>query len=137
MAKIIFMLYNSIVLALLLACLSFNNVWLEMRINIGWLIPPYVLILCFGFGLVLRKSPGINRNHKWFTLINILVSSAVSALILGIDSVKVVPAAIIREGLNLNTLSFGSLNIALGIFLMLGLIIILVQKVDQDVDYEK
>ena len=128
MAKVVYIVYNSIVTALLLAIISFKSVWLEMRVNIGLLIPIYAAIVCIVLCIIHRNRNHLNRKHKLVTIVNLLISGAVSVLILGISSIKVVPAAIIREGLHLVHAKFLYVNLALCAFLTAGLIIILVQK---------
>nr|AGS53096.1 hypothetical protein [uncultured bacterium contig00036] len=122
------MFYNSVVIALLLAFISFRSFWLEMRVNIGMLIPVYAAIVFVIFFFVSKNMRNFGGRYKMFTAINLLVSGIASTLILGAQSMGVVPAAIIREGLKITHTKILYINIALGMFLACGLLIILMQK---------
>lgn len=124
-------LYNSIVIALLLSFLSFKNTWLEMRVNIGWLIPLYTIILYIIFYIISKRSKKVViLKYKVLTIGNLIGCSIISAVILGIESIKIVPAAIIREGLMIRHVSLNTINVILVVFLIIGLLIILMQKKD-------
>lgn len=129
MGRLFYMLYNSIVIALLLAFISFRSVWLEMRVNVGLLVPIYTAAIFLIFMFALRKKRGFSGKYKVFTVVNLLVTGIASTLVLGIQSMGVVPAAIIREGLKMAHTKFSYINIALCVFLAAGLLIILVQRV--------
>jgi len=128
-AKILYMAYNSLVLALLFACASFRIVWLEMRVNIGLLLFAYIIVAFILFCIVLRKKKGFRSKYKLFTVINLAASSLLALIMLGAKSIAVVPAAFIREGLHATHLSFTHVNATLCTILAVGLVIILVQRV--------
>jgi len=131
-AKTFYVLYNSVVIALFCACLSFKNVWLEMRVNIGLLVPVYAAVVFAALWFALKGHARIGGRHKLLAVGNLLAAGTASLVILGFESIKVVPAAIIREGLNIVHVKFLYINLALCAFLVVGLIIILVQRVDHE-----
>ena len=132
MGKIFYLFYLSALAGLFLAILSFQSFWLEMRVNIGLLIPVYAAVVFVALAYVLRREQRLRVRHKWFALGSLLATSAASLLILGFTRLKVVPAAIVREGLSLVHTPYSYLNVALGAFFLAGLLIIFGQKVDNE-----
>ncbi len=130
MTKKFFIFYNSVILAFVLSFIGFKNVWLEMRVNIGMLVPIFTLILCVLFYLFSKNKNIITNKNKVMTLFNLLFCSVSSFLILGGKSLKVVPASIIREGFGITHVKFAYINNALIVLLVIGLIIIMIKKVD-------
>ena len=108
-------IYNSFIWGMLFSILAFQNKWLEMRINMGIIIP-VVMILSLGIFTILR----IKISKRWtyiinkgtlFSTVNTVVSVIIMILVLGIERIKIVPAAIIREGLNITRVHFSTINI--------------------------
>ncbi len=120
------LVYNSFIWGLVLSILAFQNQWLEMRINIGFIIPSIILIaLMYFIVLKLYKNKDItNKINVKFTIINLILSSIVILLILGIERTKILPASIIREGINMTSIPFETINLYLISFLIIGIIII-------------
>lgn len=92
-----------------LALLIGRSVWLEMRINVGHIIP--ISSACFVLLLGARKRP--------LKLIPFLLLEVITAAILfsiyGFSSstILIVPAALFREGFHLNSLSLMKINLFL------------------------
>jgi hypothetical protein len=121
--------YSSVIIALFLACLSFKSVWLEMRVNIGLLVPVYAAVVFTAIWFALKGHARIKGKHKLLAVGNLIATGMASIMVLGPESIKVVPAAIIREGLGLIHTRFLYINLALCAFIVAGLILILVQRV--------
>jgi len=132
MGKIFYVFYLSLLIGFLLAIISFQSFWLEMRVNIGLLIPVYTAVFYAAFYSVMKRVEHINGKHKLFAFGSLLASSAASLMLLGPERIKVVPAAIVREGLNLVHVKYSYINLAICVFLLAGLIIILTQRVDHE-----
>ena len=117
------LLYNSFLWGLTAAILAFQNQWLEMRMNIGYIIP-IVMVGAFAIlaaaELRIRKKVSFGMSSR-FTIINILICTITSILTLGLERIKVVPAVILREGIGMTRLSFGRVNTVLVIALVIGL----------------
>jgi hypothetical protein len=118
------LIYNGFIWGLLTAVIAFNNQWLEMRINIGYIIPVVMSIVMIA-GLTFKK-PVIMAAR--FTLLNLVSCFLISYLILGSKRLTVVPAAIIREAIQKTDITFPAINMALISCLMLGLIAILIWR---------
>ena len=121
--KYLKIMYNTFLWALVFAITCFKSEWLEMRVNVG-----YILFITFGvltviLSIYLRKK-GLQLNLK-FTIINIVICFIYGNFIYGFKRLQVVPASIIREGINMTRVSFSKINLILLIILVLGLLLIL------------
>ena len=121
--KYLKIMYNAFLWALVFAITCFKSEWLEMRVNIG-----YILFIAFGvltliFSIYLRKK-NLQFGFK-FTIINIVICFIYGNFIYGFKRLQVVPASIIREGINITRVSFSKINLILLIILILGLLLIL------------
>ncbi|MPM96594.1 hypothetical protein SDC9_143759 [bioreactor metagenome] len=121
--KYLKIMYNAFLWALVFAITCFKSEWLEMRVNIG-----YILFIAFGVLTViltayLRKKD-LQLNFK-FTIINIAICFIYGNFIYGFKRLQVVPASIIREGINMTRVPFSKINMILSIILILGLLLIL------------
>lgn len=122
-------LYNSFLWGLTAAILAFQNQWLEMRMNIGYIIP-MVMVAAFAIltaaELLKGKKASFEMSSR-VTIVNILICTITSILTLGQERIKVVPAVIIREGIGMTRLSFGRVNTVLIIALVIGLGVIMLE----------
>ncbi|WP_434798978.1 hypothetical protein [Terrisporobacter vanillatitrophus] len=121
--KYLKIMYNTFLWALVFAITCFKSEWLEMRVNVG-----YILFIAFGVLTViltayLRKKD-LQLNFK-FTIINIAICFIYGNFIYGFKRLQVVPASIIREGINMTRVPFSKINMILSIILILGLLLIL------------
>ena len=128
MIKIIFMLYNSLLLSFVLSVIAFKIQWLEMRMNIGILIPIFTTIIFCSFYFVSKLKIASVKRYKLFTSINLLLSLFIVYIFLGARGFLVVPASIIRELLSITTVSFMHINFAILFFLLTGFITIILGK---------
>ncbi|MCB8816673.1 hypothetical protein [Desulfosporosinus shakirovi] len=118
------LIYNTFVWGLLTAIIAFNNQWLEMRINIGYIIPVIMFILITA--VLIYKKPVIMTVR--FTLLNLMSCFLLVYFIIGSKRLTVVPAAIIREAINKTDITFPAINMFLILCLGLGLIVIWLWK---------
>lgn len=121
--KYLKIMYNTFLWALVFAITCFKSEWLEMRVNVG-----YILFITFGvltviLSIYLRKKD-LQFNLK-FTIINIVICFIYGNFIYGFKRLQVVPASIIREGINMTRVPFSKINLILLIILVLGLLLIL------------
>ncbi|MCC3865888.1 hypothetical protein K0040_16650 [Terrisporobacter petrolearius] len=121
--KYLKIMYNAFLWALVFAITCFKSEWLEMRVNIG-----YILFIAFGvltaiFSIYLRKK-NLQLGFK-FTIINIVICFIYGNFVYGFKRLQVVPASIIREGINITRVPFSKINLILLIILILGLLLIL------------
>lgn len=118
MTKTLTMLYNGFLWSLLIALFCFDNVWLQMRVNVGYIFfGLWVLLSILGYLIFRHKTPG---SRRWLTLISLIVCLGVALFKVGPQRLLVVPAAFIREGLHQNSLPFMIVNLVLGLILILG-----------------
>lgn len=119
--------YNSFFWALSLALTLFQNYWLQMRVNTGhiFLIAWPVLILLFIF--IFRKNK--QRFGLPFTIINVFVCCIYVLTLYGLQRIQIVPASILREGLHLGRIPFGTINAAVGIFILVGLLVVIYSSI--------
>ena len=119
-------LYNSVTLSMLISVCLFLNEWLEMRVNIGWVF--------FGLsGLLFLLQTVINPLGKFCatfkaSALSLVISCSGIFLLLDSDSVKIIPASIIREGLMINRVPFAAINAAMIAFAVIGLLLILLRR---------
>ena len=118
--KFVVLIYNGLIWGMLVAVMATRNLWLDMRIEVGLIIPTVILISIIG-GLIagnkLIKSPG-------FALANLILCFILTFLVLGTKRLAVVPASIIRETIYMTSLGFSVINWGLIMALILGLIVI-------------
>lgn len=115
-------LYNSFLWAMLLAIIAFCNVWLEMRLNPGWILGASWLGLFILLWLLTKKKPTFLKFP--YTAMNSALCLLCGIALLGIHRLGVVPAAIIREGIGWTKIPFSTINWALGATLLFGLAIL-------------
>ncbi len=113
-------IYNSFLYALTVAILCFKWEWLQMRVNTG--------LIFFGLWLVLSvllSVIAVKKNltfGKKTTLISLAVYVVVGLVFYGFSRLQVVPAALIREGLNMTSIPFRTINIVLLIIMIAGVL---------------
>ncbi len=122
--RIFSLLYNGFIWGMLIAIMAFQNEWLEMRVNIGLIIPA-VMFLVTAVVLLMKKP--LNLSGR-FTAVNLFVGVWAAFLILGSKRLLVVPAAMIREAIKMTDLGFSTINLVLIIGLIAGLTAIWVGK---------
>jgi len=124
--KIFSLLYNSFLWGLVIATAAFQNEWLEMRMDIGILIP-IVMLITLTFWSVFKKS---KRNILDFkaklSVINLLLCTTLMFCLLGFERITTVPASIIREVLKISETSFNIMNTILLTILIVGLVVIII-----------
>ncbi|MEW9080333.1 hypothetical protein [Terrisporobacter glycolicus] len=116
-------MYNTFLWALVFAITCFKSEWLEMRVNVGYILFITFVVLTVILSIYLRKKD-LQLNLK-FTIINIAICFIYGNFIYGFKRLQVVPASIIREGINMTRLPFSKINLILLIILVLGLLLIL------------
>lgn len=121
--RIVKLLYNGFIWGLLAAVLAFQNTWLEMRINIGYIIPlliALVLISSLLTGTIKHDFKLIDRLGLKFAMVNLVLCSIIAFIVLGFDRLAVVPAAIVREGIKATGISFSIINTCIVAILLIG-----------------
>ena len=112
----------------ILALLLNRWVWLEMRINIGAIIPcSIVFFLILGFWKKFNISV---RFLLCLEAISLLAFFSLYGFKLG--ALAFVPACLFREGCNVTSLDISSVNILLGVTLILGNSVIIFSGLKSD-----
>jgi hypothetical protein len=105
-----------VVLGYFLALLLGRSVWLEMRFNIGLMIPVCTLA-CILFSVWKR----ITIRYSFFLFLELLtVVTFLFVYRFEMDAFLVIPGCLLREGCRLNFVGLGFINIFLGIILFAG-----------------
>ena len=113
-------IYNTSLWAMTISMLLGMWAWLAMRINMGWIFYGLWLVLAIVFILIKKLACG------WkFTCINVAVCGIINFVVFGIDKLKILPAARVREGIMMYTLNLGLVNTVIMAFLVVGLALIL------------
>jgi hypothetical protein len=113
--RIFSLLYNTFLWAIAFAIALFQVTWLEMRVNIGW-----VLFLLWALLFMCSFVKGW-RFGQIGTTLNLVDVLGFCFLILGWERLFAVPALIIREGLGLNRIPVDKINFVLTCILIIGL----------------
>lgn len=121
--------YNAFLWALVVAITCFKSEWLEMRVNVGHILFITFAVLTIIFSIYLRKKD-LKFNFK-FTIINLVICFIYSVLMYGFKRLQVVPASIIREGIDITRVPFSKINMAILIILILGLLLILFSDIKE------
>lgn len=109
--KYLKIIYNSFLWAMTAATLCFKNEWLQMRVNTGFIFFGLFAVLSVVFCMIFRKK---EVRFNWlFTLCNLVVCTLVGLLAYGFDRMKVVPAALLREGIHQTRIPFAQINTVL------------------------
>jgi hypothetical protein len=118
--KLFKLIYNSFIWGLLVAILAFQSEWLEMRMNVGLIIPVVMIISTLGL-YIYRNNFDVNMK---FSTVNLCASWLLTVIVIGSDRIKTLPASILREAVGMTSIKFGTLNIIISIILIGGLILI-------------
>ena len=115
--------YTGSLWALTIATLCFKNEWLQMRVNTGLIFGGLLLVLSIVLILLSQKKK-ITLN--WITTIgSLIICTVIGLAVYGFSRMKVVPAALVREGINQTRIPFATINKVLLIVTFGGAIIIL------------
>ena len=112
------LLYNSFLWATAAAVALFRITWLEMRVNMGWIL--------FGLWAILALCAHLRglRPGRSGTAVSLAGATGCCALLLGWERLFAVPAFILREGLGINRMPVDTINIFLICGLLFGWIVI-------------
>ena len=113
--------YNSIMWSMLISVLLFQNTWLEMRVNLGFVF--FVLIGILFLIQMLNKTLKRFCATFIFSTLSLIISSAVLYFVLGSERLKIIPASIVREGIMQNRIQFSTINIFLVSVAIIGWIL--------------
>jgi hypothetical protein len=115
-----------IVLGCFLALILGRSVWLEMRFNLGLMIPVCALVC-----MLLSHWKRVTIRYSLFLFVELLLLIAFF-LICRYEpgALLVIPACLFREGCSLTSLSLDSINIVLGLILFAGNFIWIFHEID-------
>lgn len=122
--RVFALIYNSLIWGLLAAVLATRSLWLDMRIDVGLIIPAVVLISVI-VGLITKNK--LITTFR-FTIVNLVSCFVLTFLVLGTKRLAVVPASILRESIHSTSVSFSIINWVFLIFLAAGLVAIWLWK---------
>ena len=112
--------YNTALWGMTISMLLGMWAWLAMRINMGWICYGLWLVLFIIFGFIRKRACG------WkFTCVNMAVCAAINLVVFGVDKLKILPAARVREGIMMYTLNLGLVNTFIMAFLVIGFALVL------------
>jgi uncharacterized membrane protein YdjX (TVP38/TMEM64 family) len=126
--KYLRLVINSFFWGMVIALLAFQSQALEMMMNVGIIIP-VVMIASLGIGILQRRAgkKSLLDFDAIFILKNAGVCIALAFLILGfrtaVERIMVVPAAMIRELLQISSVSFDTINIVIFLLVLIGIVI--------------
>ena len=108
------LLYNSFLWATAAAVALFRITWLEMRVNMGWIL--------FGLWAILFLCAHLRglRPGRVGTAVSLAGAIGCCALLLGWERLFAVPAFILREGLGIDRTPVDAINVVLAGILLLG-----------------
>lgn len=111
-------LYNAFLWSMALSVLLFQNLWLEMRVNLGVV---FFALWALLFLLIAGTRP-LRRTCRSFAgaTFSLITAPALCVFLLGTERSLAVPASIIREGLMQHRLPIGTINLALGALTIIG-----------------
>lgn len=120
-------IYNSFVIGLSLSVLAFQNEWLEMRVNIGLIVPVTIIVSLIVYAFVSTKKTNTQVFRKLNitnTFINLIVLITLSVIFLGrVESMTLIPA-MLREAMGISNVSLQTINISTIVFLIAGFTLI-------------
>lgn len=109
--------YNAALWGMFISILLFQNTWLEMRVNLGWVFFALILVL-FALQMFIRPLRRLCGNSTAAT-VSLIAVTTTCWLMLGTERSQIIPASIIREGLMMPRLSFRLINFAMDTFITL------------------
>ena len=122
MMKLFKIVYNSFLWAMTIAILCFKNEWLQMRVNTGYIFGGLLILSTMVVLFVFRKQEVVF--NSLFTAGNLIICSVIGLLMYGGERMKVVPAALVREGIHQTKITFSKINLILCIITAAGILII-------------
>ncbi len=122
MMRLFKIVYNSFLWAMTIAILCFKNEWLQMRVNTGYIFGGLLILLTMVVLFVFRKREDVF--NSLFTAGNLIVCSVIGLIMYGGERMKVVPAALVREGIHQTRIPFSKINLILCIITAAGILII-------------
>ena len=105
-----------------IAILCFKNEWLQMRVNTGYIFGGLLIVSTAVLWFVFRKRK--NVFNILFTAGNLIICSLIGLVMYGAERMKVVPAALVREGIHQTRIPFSKINLILCIITAAGILII-------------
>ena len=105
MMKLFKIVYNSFIWAMTIAILCFKSEWLQMRVNTGYILGGLLILSTVVIWFVFRKRENV-------------------FIMYGAERMKVVPAALIREGIHQTRIPFSKINLVLCIITVAGILMI-------------
>lgn len=129
--SIFYSLFNSFIYAMFISVFLFKCMWLQMRVNVGFifLVLFAILFLLFLFVIGRKKS---SLGKFLFSILSMIIMGVVLYLTIGIERLKVIPAAIIRTGIRNTSLPFDIINRGILIYIAVLVILMLI-----NVDFSK
>lgn len=124
--RIFSLLYNSFLWGLVIAIVAFQNEWLEMRMNIGILIPAVMLLTLILWSIFKKIKVNTLDFKTKGSLINFLLCTVVIFCLLGFERIAIVPASIIREAIKKTDIGFSTMNTIILTVLIVGLALIII-----------
>ncbi|MDR1801865.1 MAG: hypothetical protein LBQ95_08525 [Lachnospiraceae bacterium] len=113
--------YHCSLWAFVIAITAFKITWIQMRANTGYFFwGSLVLFIVLSLWLGRKREIGIRG-----TVANVFICLLYGVALFGIKRLLVVPASLIRESLHMNTLQFGTINLVIAIWLVLGFAVII------------
>lgn len=107
-----------------IAITCFRNMWLQMRINTGYVFIAVWVILTILIYIIMKKG----RIGAAFTGINLSVCFLYSYILFGWKRLQVVPASLLREGIRQPLLKFTTVNRVMLAFVAAGFVIICIAE---------
>lgn len=126
--KYLRLVINSFFWGMVIALLAFQSQALEMMMNVGIIIP-LVMVASVGIGILQKRAnkKSLLDFDANFIIKNAGICIALSFLILGfrtaVERIIVVPAAMIRELLQMSSISFDTINIVIFLFVLVGIMV--------------
>ena len=117
--------YNCFMWAMIIALTCFQNTWLQMRVNTGYIFYSSWLILTLVLGLVLRKR----QLGTVFSIINLIFATGYGLFLFGWKRLQIVPASLLREGIHQTAVKFSVINRIVLLFIVIGMLLIIMDAV--------
>lgn len=113
--------YGSAFIAMTASMILGKWSWLNMRINMGWIFLGLWLLIAVVLYFIKKAKTGVK-----FTVINLVVNLVLQIVLVGTKGILITPASRIREGFMMSSnVPFGTINIAILVFTIVGLALVL------------
>lgn len=120
--KIVFSLINSMTIALTISIYLFNWMWLQMRVNVGYIFLAFFILL---FILFMFLSKKIADEKKFiYSILLFVVLFAINFIILGFAKLQIISAAIVRNAIMQTRIPFGTINTFIIIYYIVLLVLL-------------